>query len=32
MQEINIIAVVAAGIVNYAIGALWYSPVLFGKT
>ncbi len=27
----NYIAVLVAAIVAYAIGALWYSPVLFGK-
>ncbi len=29
--EVNLIAVLAAAIVNMAIGMLWYSPLLFGK-
>ena len=29
--HINILAVIVAGIATFAIGALWYSPLLFGK-
>ena len=29
--HINILAVFVAGIVTFAIGGLWYSPLLFGK-
>lgn len=29
--EINYLAMIVAGVVSYAIGALWYSPVMFGK-
>ena len=29
--HINILAVIVAGIVTFGIGALWYSPLLFGK-
>src|ERR1700676_2626839 len=34
MQEfpINYLALIVATIVKIALGALWYSPVLFGKT
>lgn len=28
---INYLAVVAAGVVAYAVGAVWYSPIGFGK-
>jgi len=31
LSTINWLAVLVAGIVSWAIGALWYSPVLFGK-
>jgi hypothetical protein len=31
MPEINILAVLAAGASSMILGALWYSPVLFGK-
>ena len=27
--ELNFIAIIVAGVINYAIGALWYSPLLF---
>jgi len=30
--HINFLAVVVAAIVYYASGALWYSPILFGKS
>lgn len=30
--EINWLSVIAATIAAFAIGGLWYSPVLFGKT
>ena len=29
--HINILAVLAAAVATFAIGALWYSPFLFGK-
>src|SRR5579885_2405073 len=29
--HINILAVIVSGIVTFGIGALWYSPLLFGK-
>ncbi len=29
--HINSVAVIVAAIINFAIGALWYSPVLFAK-
>lgn len=29
--EINYLAMIVAGVVSYSIGALWYSPVMFGK-
>jgi hypothetical protein len=32
MPEINVWAVLAAGISSMVLGALWYSPVLFGKS
>ena len=31
MPEINAWAVLAAGVSSMVLGALWYSPVLFGK-
>jgi len=31
MPQINILAVFAAGLSSMILGALWYSPVLFGK-
>lgn len=31
MTSINFWAVLVASVVTFAIGALWYSPVLFGK-
>ena len=31
MPGINILAVIAAAVAMFAIGALWYSPFLFGK-
>ncbi len=31
MHEINWLAVVAAAVATMALGALWYSPLLFGK-
>ena len=31
MQTINFWPILVASIVSFAIGALWYSPVLFGK-
>ena len=31
MPEINWIAVVVATLSSFALGALWYSPALFGK-
>lgn len=30
-MEINIWAILVGGIAAWAVGALWYSPVLFGK-
>ena len=30
-MEINFLAIGAAGVASWVIGALWYSPVLFGK-
>ena len=30
--DVNYLAVFAAAVVGMALGALWYSPVLFGKT
>lgn len=29
--HINILAVILAAVITFAIGALWYSPMLFGK-
>ena len=31
MENFNIWAVVAAALVNFLIGGMWYSPALFGK-
>ena len=31
MPEINLWAVLAAGVASLILGGLWYSPVLFGK-
>ena len=31
MPQINILAVLAAGLSSMILGGLWYSPVLFGK-
>jgi len=31
-MEINYLAVIVAAVAYFVIGALWYSPVLFGKT
>ena len=31
MPEINWIAVIVAAVASFALGGLWYSPVLFGK-
>lgn len=31
MPEINYLAVLAATVAAFALGGLWYSPVLFGK-
>ncbi len=31
-MEVNFLAVVVAGLVAMVIGALWYSPMLFGKS
>ncbi len=31
MQPINLIAVAVAALAGHLLGALWYSPVLFGK-
>ncbi|MFH1917163.1 MAG: DUF1761 domain-containing protein [Nanoarchaeota archaeon] len=30
--QFNLLAVLIAAIASFAIGALWYSPLLFGKT
>ncbi|MEZ4774352.1 MAG: DUF1761 domain-containing protein [Bacteroidia bacterium] len=30
-EEINYPAVIAAAVASFALGALWYSPILFGK-
>ncbi len=30
-MSVNILAVIVAAVVNMILGALWYSPVLFGK-
>ncbi len=31
MGDINLFGVVAAALVNFVIGGLWYSPLLFGR-
>jgi len=31
MPEVNWIAIVIAAVASFALGGLWYSPVLFGK-
>lgn len=31
-MEINWISILVAGVAAWALGALWYSPLLFGKT
>ncbi len=31
MFQVNVLAVVAAGVVAWLVGALWYSSLLFGK-
>ncbi len=31
MNSINIWSVIVAAVVSFGIGALWYSPILFGK-
>ncbi len=31
MESINIWSIIVASIVAFAIGAIWYSPILFGK-
>jgi len=31
MPEVNLLAVVAAAFASFALGGLWYSPMLFGK-
>lgn len=31
-MEINYLAVIVSGIAAWAIGSLWYSPILFGKS
>ena len=31
MPEINWLAVVAAAVSSFAVGAIWYSPALFGR-
>ncbi len=31
-SQLNYLAVVAAALSTFAIGGLWYSPILFGKT
>ena len=30
-MDINIFAILVAGLASWAVGSLWYSPVLFGK-
>jgi len=32
MLKINYLAVIAAAIAAFVVGALWYSPLLFGRT
>ncbi|MBA3648268.1 MAG: DUF1761 domain-containing protein [Chitinophagales bacterium] len=31
IQHLNILAVLLAAVAYFALGALWYSPILFGK-
>ncbi len=31
MPELNLIAVLVAGIAGFAVGAIWYSPLLFAR-
>lgn len=31
MPEVNLLAVLVAGLIAFAIGGLWYSPVLFAR-
>lgn len=31
-SDVNLVAVLVAGVVDMVIGALWYSPVLFAKS
>lgn len=31
-SNINFLAVAVAGVASFVLGALWYSPILFGKT
>jgi len=31
MPEVNWIAIIAAAVLSFVLGGLWYSPVLFGK-
>jgi hypothetical protein len=31
-MEINFLAVIVSGIASWAVGSLWYSPILFGKS
>ena len=31
MQDINLLAVLAAAVSSFILGGLWYSPALFGK-
>ena len=30
-MEVNFLAIAAAGLASWVLGALWYSPLLFGK-
>jgi hypothetical protein len=32
IADINYVSVLIAAVINMALGALWYSPVLFGKS
>jgi hypothetical protein len=32
MLKINYLAVIAAAITAFVVGALWYSPLVFGRT
>jgi len=32
MAQVNLIAVLACGVASLALGGLWYSPALFGKS